>query len=171
MTGQTDLRNGGGYVEDVEEIVQLAKKLMLETGSHEPVVFLKGSEGKMAVALSRFGDNADKRAHDMLNAGAFTAVKHNVGELELLVFVSEAWMGMNFDIQPSKDPKRVEALIITSLNTGTWEQNMIMFEIVRNHQKQVTDLKQNVLPKYDSIESPLLIAFLKGYQSIRPVTN
>ncbi len=161
-------------MEDVEEIVQLAKKLILEAGSHGPTVFLKGSEGKMAVALADFGETADKRARDMLNAGALTAFKHHVGELELIVFVSEAWMGTNMDIQPSKDPKRVEVLLINSLDTATQEERLVMFEIVRNTQGKVTDLKKPSMPEVDkgeSVKGILLPAFQKGYQIIRPVTN
>jgi hypothetical protein len=163
-------------VDDVEEIVQLAKKLMFESGYHEPIVFFKGTEGKGVVALETFGKDADERTKDMLNAGALAGIKRNVGELELIVFVSEAWMGRAIKkeedyILPSSDPKRVEVLIITYLDTATKEQAMRMFEVVRDSQKRIIDLKQNSLPDVDSIKSPLLPAFLKGYQLIRPVTN
>ncbi len=163
-------------MDEVEKIVQLAKKLMLESGYHEPIVFFKGSEGKGVIALDTFGKNADERTKDMLNAGAYSALKRNVGELELIVFVSEAWMGRATKkeediILPSLDPKRVEALIITSFDTATKEQTMIMFEVVRNRQDKVIDLKQNSLNSVGSVESPLLPAFLKGYKIIRPTTN
>jgi hypothetical protein len=162
-------------VEDVEEIVQFVKKVMLEVGSHGPTIFLKGSEGKVAVALASFGENVDKRINDMLNAGTFTALKHSVGELELIIFVSEAWMGRASNgeefIRPSLDPKRIEVLMVTYLDTATKEQKMISIEIVRNKQEKVIDLKEMSMPEVDRIESPLLSAFLKGYQLIRPVTN
>lgn len=161
-------------MEDVEEIVQFAKKLMLETGSYGPTIFLKGSEGKVAIGLADFGETADKRERDMLNAGAFAAVKHSVGELELIVFVSEAWMGRNFDIQPSKDPRRVEVLLINSLDTATQEQKMVTLEVVRSKQGKVTDFKKPSIPELDKVydvKGILLPAFLKGYQVIRPVTN
>src|SRR5689334_402090 len=115
---------------------------MLEAGSHGPTVFLKGSEGKVAIALAEFGESANKREQDMLNAGAYAAYKHSVGELELIVFVSEAWMGRNMDVQPSKDPQRIEVLLINSLDTATQEQQLVSFEIVRNTQGKVTDLKK-----------------------------
>jgi len=161
-------------VEDVEEIIQVAKKLMLEAGNYGPTVFLKGSEGKVAIGLAEFGETADKRERDMLNAGAFAACKHSVGELELIVFVSEAWMGTNMDIQPSKDPKRIEVLLVNILDTATQEERLVMFEIVRNKQQKVIDLKKPSMPDYDKAESVkgiLLPAFQKGYQLIRPVTN
>ena len=76
-------------MEDVEEIVRLAKKWLLEQGHHLPMVFLKGKEGKETIVLENFGAT-DEKQKDMLNAGTFAAFKHNIGEFELLVFVSEA---------------------------------------------------------------------------------
>jgi hypothetical protein len=157
-------------MEDVENIMRLVQKIMLETGSFQPTVFVKGSERRIAVELQGFGKHDDKRK-DMLNAGVMVATKHNVGELETLVFVSEAWMGMNMNIMPSQDPKRVEVLIINSLDVATQEEQMIQFEIVRNKQKKVIDLKKPDLPDGVTVKGTLLPAFLKGYQIISPVTN
>lgn len=157
-------------MEDVEKIIQLAKQYMLKSGQHPPAVFIKGSMGKGVVVLEDFGVHNDKRT-DMLNAGVFTATKHSVGELETIIFVSEAWMGMNMDVQPSQDPKRVEVLIINSLDVATQEERMIQFEIVRNKEKKVIDLKEPDLPDGITVKGTLLPAFQKGYQIVRPVTN
>src|SRR5690348_17239973 len=110
---------GGGYVEIVEQIVQLAKELVLESGYHEPILFIQGTKGNIVLNFKEFGDTSDKREQNMLNAGATLAYRQHVGELEALVFVDEAWMGTNIDIQPSKDPKRIEVLLINTLDPGT----------------------------------------------------
>jgi hypothetical protein len=162
-------------VEDVEKIVQLSKKVMLEVGEHGPTVFYKGTGGQAAIGLAEFGSTADKRAQSMANAGVFAALKHNVGELELIIFVSEAWMGRSDEkgefIQPSLDPKRIEVLMITYMDTASKEQKMIAYEIVRNPQKKVTDLKKHPMSDTGEIKGELMPAFLKGYQLIRPVHN
>ncbi len=162
-------------MDDVAEIVQLAKKIVLDTGYFEPTVFIKGSERKLAVQPETFGQTADDRQRNMLNMGAYIAYKQNVGELEILIFADEAWMSKpdkNGEfIQPSLDPKRIETLIINSLDARTQEETMICFEMVRNTQGKVTNLKQMSLPDGGSVKGNLLPAFQKGYQFIRPVRN
>lgn len=158
-------------MEIVEQIIQLAKKLILEMGYHEPILFIKGTKTNIVLNFKEFGDTSDARARNMLNAGANLAYKDSVGELEALVFVDEAWMGTNIDIQPSKDPNRIEVLLINTLDAATQEEGLIMFEMVRNKQGKIIDLKQNSLPDKGSVKGMLLPAFQKGYQLIRPKTN
>jgi hypothetical protein len=155
----------------VDEIVQLAKKFILEMGYHEPILFVKGTTRKVVIGFKRFGDNSSQRELTMRNAGAHLAYKDNVGELGVLVFVDEAWMGMNLDVLPSEDPKRIEVLIINTFDMSSQEEAMICFEMVRNKEGKITDLKQNFLPEGGSVKGVLLPAFRKGYQMIRPTTN
>lgn len=162
-------------MEDVEEIVRFVRKMTLELGKCNPTIFVKGSEKKVAIGLEEFGETSDARERHMLNAGTVTAYKHSVGELESLIFVSEAWMSMANEkgeyIQPSRDPKRIETLIINCLDVATQEETMVWFEMVRNKQGKLTDLKQMSLPEGGSVKGILLPAFQKGYQLVRPVTN
>jgi len=158
-------------VDEVKEIIDIAKQLMLRDGYHAPIVFVKGTKCKAAVALECFGNTADERAKDMLYAGAMVADKHNVGELELIVFVNEAWMGKNVDVMPSLDPKRVEVLVINSLDARTQEEDLTVFEVVRNNQQTVVDLKQVVPLGKGSAQGRLLPAFQKGYEMMSPVLN
>jgi len=158
-------------MDEVKEIVDIAKGLMLRDGYHVPMVFARGTKSKVAVALECFGNTATERAEDMLYAGAMVANKRNVGELELIVFVNEAWMGRNLDVIPSQDPKRIEVLVINSLDTRTQEEDLIAFEIVRNNHHTVVDLKQVILPGKVSAKGKLLPAFQKGYQLVSPVLN
>jgi hypothetical protein len=108
-------------VEDVEQIVQFVKKVTLTCHGFEPTVFVKGSKDRIAVEIKEFGVYMDKRTQ-MLNSGTFTALRHNVGELQLLILASEAWMSRNLTMRPSKDPKRIEVLIINSLDVATQEE-------------------------------------------------
>jgi len=155
----------------VEQIIRLAKKLVLEMGYHEPILFVKGSKTNIILNFKEFGDTSYKRERTMLNAGAYLAYKQNIGELEALVFVDEAWMGTNINVLPSKDPQRIEVLLINTFDPGTKEESLIMFDMVRNAQGKVTDLKEKTLPENGSVKGILLPAFVKGYQSISPVAN
>jgi len=158
-------------VDEVKSITDIAKQLMLHDGYHAPIVFAKGTKSKVFTYLESFGNTALERAKDMLYAGAMVADKHNVGELELIVLVNEAWMSRNPDVLPSHDPKRIEVLLINSLDARTQEEQLIAFEIVRNNQEKDVDLKQIVLPEKVSTKGRLLPAFQKGYQLVSPVLN
>ena len=158
-------------MDEVQKIADFAKKIFLRDGYHAPIVIAKGTKGNRVVLLEQFGDTADERVKDMFYAGAMLADKGNIGELELIVFVNEAWMGRNIDIRPSQDPKRIEVLLINSLDARTQEENMLTFEVIRDRNGKAANLKDWKLPDKGSAKGILLPAFQKGYQVISPVHN
>jgi hypothetical protein len=158
-------------VDEVQAITDLAKQHMLRDSYHAPIVFAKGTNGKRAVLLEQFGDTADERVKDMFYAGALLAEKGNIGELELLVFVNEAWMGRNLNILPSQDPNRFEVLLINILDARTQEERLISFDVIRDANDHVIDLNRSDLPETGHPKGKLLPAFQKGYQIISPVHN
>jgi hypothetical protein len=158
-------------VDEVQKVADLAKSIFLRDGFHAPIVITKGTKGGRAVLLEQFGDTADERIKDMFYAGAMLADKGNIGELELIVFVSEAWMGTNMYVLPSQDPKRIEALMVHSLDARTKEEQLLSFEVKRDPKGKVFDLTEMVLPKDGEPKGKLLQAFQKGYQIISPVHN
>jgi hypothetical protein len=158
-------------VDEVKEIANFAKKIFLQDGYHAPMVFVKGTSGKVFFELVNFGETAGERERSMLNAGTLIACKRNVGDLELIILVNEAWMGMNLSVMPSQDPKRIEALLVNSLDARTQEERLLIFEIKRDPKGNILDLKEMVLPEVVETKGWLLPAFLKGYQLISPVHN
>ncbi len=158
-------------MDEVKQIADLARKIFLHDGYHVPMVFVKGTRRKVVLELKRFGATAHEREIDMLNAGTLVACKSNVGELELIVHVCEAWMGTNINILPSQDPKRIEVLLVNSLDARTQEEKLLSFAIKRDPKGKVLDLKELVLPEAVETKGKLLPAFQKGYQIISPVHN
>jgi hypothetical protein len=158
-------------VDEVQKIADLAKAIFLQDGYHAPIVVTKGTKGGRVVLMEQFGDTADERVKDMFYAGAMLAQKGNIGELELIVLVNEAWMGRNMDVLPSLDPKRIEVLLINSLDARTQEEQLLLFEIIRDPKGKVVDLKQPDFPDSGSPKGKLLPAFQKGYQIVSPVLN
>jgi hypothetical protein len=158
-------------VDDVNAITDIAKRVFLKDGYHAPLIFVKGTTSKVAIQLVSFGETADERELDMLNAGTWLACKHNVGELDLIVFVNEAWMSRNLDVLPSQDPKRIEVLLINSLDARTQEERLLSFDVIRDPKGHVIDLKRSDLPEFGAPKGKLLPAFQKGYQVISPVHN
>jgi len=158
-------------VDEVKQIVDYARTFFLKTGYHPPIVFIKGTRGKVALEFQTFGATAGERELDMMNAGTMIACERNVGELELIVFVNEAWMGKNMNVLPSQDPKRIEVLLVNSLDARTQEEYLLTYEVKRDPKGTVTDLAEMDLPKTGFPKGRLLPAFLKGYQIISPVHN
>jgi hypothetical protein len=158
-------------VDEVQKIADFAKKIFLRDGYHAPIVITKGTKGNRVVLLEQFGDTADERVKDMFYAGAMLADKGNIGELELIVLVNEAWMGRTLDVLPSQDPKRIEVLLINSLDARTQEERLLSFDVIRDPKGHVSDLKRSDLPEIGDPKGKLLPAFQKGYQIISPVHN
>lgn len=158
-------------MDEVKEIADVAKKIFLKDGYHAPMVFVKGTNGKVFFELVNFGETAGARERSMLNAGTLIACKRNVGDLELIILVNEAWMGMNLSLMPSQDPKRIEALLVTSLDARTQEERLLIFEIKRDPKGNILDLKEMVLPEAVETKGILLPAFQRGYQIVSPIYN
>jgi len=158
-------------VDDVKAITDIAKRVFLKDGYHAPIIFAKGTTGKVAIQLANFGATASERELDMLNAGTWLACTQNVGELDLIVFVNEAWMSRNPEVLPSLDPKRIEVLLINSLDARTQEERLLSFDVIRDPNGHVRDLKRSDLPESGHPKGKLLPAFQKGYQIVSPVHN
>lgn len=159
-------------MEDVKSIIDFAKHSFLLHGSHEPMVFAKGTNGKVVVEMKNFGDTLNQRELSMLNMGTTIACKRNVGDLDMIAIVTEAWMGTNLEVMPSQDPKRVEVLMINYLDVTTQQEKAVMFEIVRNKIGKPIDLRPWEEPSGSlEVKGYLLPAFVRGYRAISPVRN
>jgi len=158
-------------MDEVKKIAECAKALMLKFGSYEPIVLVKGTKDKVVVGLNSLGETNEERVRKLHNVGTWTACKHNVGELELIVLVNEAWMSSNLTVLPSQDPKHVKMLLINSLDARTQEEQITGFEVIRDPKGQVIDLKDWDHPENGSVKGTLLPAFQRGYQLVSPVLN
>jgi len=158
-------------MDEVEIIAGIAKALMLRDGYHMPIVFVKGTNSDVAIGLRSFGETNEERVQDLLQVGIKTAVECNVGELELIVLVNEAWMSSNPEVLPSQDPERKEMLMVQSLDARTQDEDMQGFEIIRDPKGQVVSLLDWHHPVSDSVKGNLLQAFQEGYQTVRPILN
>jgi len=136
------------------------------------MVFVKGTNGKVVVEVKNFGDTSNQRELAMLNMGTYVACNRNVGDLDMIAIVTEAWMSRNLEMLPSRDPKRVEVLMINFLDVVDQKEKAIMFEIVRDKIGKPVDLKP-CDESSDSLEVKgyLLPAFVRGYKVISPVKN
>jgi len=159
-------------VDEVKKIIEIAKQVFLQDGYHAPMVFVKGGKGKVVVEMKNFGGNSYQRELDMLNLGTDVACKYNIGDLDLVVIVTEGWTSTNLTVLPSKDPKRIEVLSINFLDVPAGEEKVTAYRIIRDRFGKAVDLR----PLYKSLDffeakGHLLPAFVRGYKVISPVHN
>lgn len=87
--------------------------------------------------------------------------------------VTEGWMSeasedKPTDMRPSDDPDKKEVLIISAIQMKQRKKQLRLFEIRRDNYEQVIGLEELVpdeKKKDESVEIPLLDAFVHGFQT------
>ena len=108
----------------------------------------------------------------MLSAGYALAQSGEVGDLRQVFFISEGWMIVGEEgklpaSRPSEDPRRKEVLVISNLSTREQESRLVIFEMVRDVEGQLAELRDIQLPGENEeghAETPLLDAFVDGFR-------
>jgi len=151
----------------IEEIIDSAKEYVLRFGEHPPTLYAKGTLKKVVIPFDRFPDTHENKVLFLAHAGRRLAQKGTIGTLTDVFFVSEAWIGIpkkdGSFIQPSRDPKRKEVVIISGLDVRTDTQSLAVLAIVRGSNGELRELKETPFPKDGEVKSPLLPAFVLGY--------
>ena len=151
----------------IEEIIDFAKDYVLRHGEHPPTLYAKGTMDKAVIPLDAFPTIQEKKVLFLAHAGKQLAQKGNIGTLTEVFFVSEAWIGIpkkdGSFIQPSLDPERKEALIISGLDVLEEKQSLAVLDIVRDSNGELRELKESTFPQDGEVKSPLLPAFVLGH--------
>lgn len=147
----------------MEKIVQVAKWIALKQGYHAPMLFLDGTIAKAPMILEQFPNEHEEKIKYLYVAGKQFSKKHEIGTLNKVFFVMEAWMGTNVAIRPSRDPKRIEVLIIACFDILKNEQTVTSLVYVRDPSGKLIAIKDASMPDNGKAESPLLPAFVAGY--------
>jgi hypothetical protein len=137
---------------------------MFRFGSHEPTLFVLGTKDKVVMQLPR-GEDHLERIEIMTKVGIQVGKSGQIGDVELVVFVDEAWAGPPRTpyVRPSEDPNRMEVLLISALDPKTNKQTVQMYNCVRDSKGAVVELKPSSMGETEA-ESPLLPAFLTGFR-------
>src|SRR5574341_111200 len=124
----------------LEQVAQSAKEVILRDGKHLPTLIALGSLHNVVTRFSQMPDTHKGRAVMMHRTGSVIAEAGEVGDLQKVYFVVEAWMNTaredgTFDLPPSKDPNRIEVLIVDSMDVQENEGDLIILEMVREDRK------------------------------------
>ena len=117
-----------------------------------PILIVEGSRNLIASQIPEMPETHGERMELMRFIGQAAAKSSRVGKLEQVFFISEGWMSMAKEdkppeMRPSEDPNRKEVLIISGLQIKERKKILKLFEMVRDHSKQVVDLPEISPPK------------------------
>ena len=106
----------------------------------------------------------------MHQAGEAAAETGRVGQLTEAIFIIEGWMSTpnsedSLYVPPSQDPSRIEVLTVARISAQTKEQNMNAFEMVRDEKGELIDVELLTMEDDSATESPLLRAFVAGFNN------
>ncbi len=156
----------------LEKVIRLAKEVALRDGRHLPTVIAEGSARPAITQLAHLADTHEGRVQQLFVAGFILAQSRHVGELKQVFFISEGWMSLAKEGKlperpPSQDPNRTEILFISSLKVRNHEAQIVLFEMLRDEEGRLTELKelQPAASGAAEVESPLLAAFVAGFEA------
>jgi hypothetical protein len=148
-----------------DNIITTAKHTMYRHGGMPPTLYVCGTRQTVSFPMPQ-AENPVGRAEQMIHTAIQLAQAGTVGDIELLVFVSDAWASPAREpfIIPSQDKNRCEVLLISALDGQTKEQKLLLYACIRERNGVLTDLKYLSVPADVKVEGPLLRAFLTGYR-------
>ncbi len=155
----------------LSEVSQIAQETLLARGRHAPTVIVEGQQRNVVVQFEAFPPTHAGRAEQMFVLGLTLAASGEVGVLQQVFFISEAWMsvaepGRTLELPPSEDPKRKEVLIVAQHILQPPRNEVLVFEMKRDEQ----GVLKTLAPAPEREKSPgeetrnwLLDAFVIGF--------
>ena len=167
------LLGGKGVINmDMKDVAKMAKAIMLEHGSHYPMVLVEGTQGGFCALLKEFPAEHEAKVLEMARDGLyFGQHQGRIGRLEQVFFISEGWMslageGRMPEARPSEDPNRKEVLLVTALGVEKLDLELVILEVGRDGEGKVVELREMGEGMEGArAESDLLPAFVAGFRA------
>jgi len=156
-----------------EEIISNAKEIMVRDGNHVPILIVEGNKNSAAGQIPDLPETHEERMKLMHLLGQAMANSGRIDQLKQVFMVTEGWMSIvsneeQIETHPSEDPDRREVLIISAIQMTENKKLLKVFEILRDRHEQVLGFDE-FLPdekkKDESVDTPLLDAFVQGFQA------
>lgn len=153
------------------EVSRIAQENVLTYGKHAPTVIAEGDRRTLIVQIDPLAPTHAGRAEQMFVLGLTLAASGEVGVLQQVFFVSEAWMsiaepGKPLELPPSEDPQRREVLMIAQHVLKPVANKVVAFEMQRDGQgllKTLEPAPAREKPRNEEARSPLIEAFVIGF--------
>ena len=159
----------------IDDILKFSQAALSEIGMLLPTLFVYGAmQGRVMVPIANLSEEGtQQRGNDLARIGSEMAENKNVGRLTHVFLVNQGWIasvpGRNnlTGFVPSRDPKGKEALVISSLDVGSSKQGSYAYEIIRESNGKFSGLKPVQELEGLASYSPLLPAFVNGYNALK----
>lgn len=166
------------HYEAIDIVADLARTETLKHGGHVPTLIVTGTKRGMVGELADMPDTHEERAQMLFEAGFNIVQEMYLGIPVQLFFISEAWYSQQKPVEaehqivPSEDPNRLEVIIIAGLHLIHALHSVVILEMVRDEAEQLIEVHEHSRHlEQGQVESPLLHAFLKGYQTALKAQN
>lgn len=144
---------------------------MIQDGYHVPTLIAEGDKQPIITAVEPFAKTHEGRAQQLFVLGFTLAQLGEIGVLQQVFLITEAWMsvaqdGELPDVAPSQDPQRKEILVVSRQQVRPPKTETVIFEMKRNEEGTLiavesADYSFGHTPEH--AESPLLDAFVHGF--------
>ncbi|MEO8391726.1 MAG: hypothetical protein ABI700_01920 [Chloroflexota bacterium] len=153
------------------DVIQKTQENLLTRGSLAPTVIAEGDHQRVMVKLEPIAPTYEGRSHQMFFLGLMLAQSGEVGVLQQVFFISEAWMsvrelGQPLEQPPSQDPQRQEVVIVAHHTLRPPTTEVVVFAMKRDAQGGVVGLEAldaQEKPSESEARSPLVEAFIIGF--------
>jgi hypothetical protein len=149
----------------LETVTQMAHELRVSTGACEQTIIIEGTKGRFVIPLTKFGSSPRQRLADIAKAGFILGIKNQVGELEQVFLMGQAWMSIGVrrldDGQRSaKKLVRGEVLSVSRISLLENKQGQVVEAISPNLAGKITEVERAALM---SNTNPLLTTFVYSF--------
>lgn len=158
---------------DLDDVLAVAQRLLLEVGEVTPLVLVQGSAGSTQIPLSEIPEDREQKIRLLLRVGYAVGQDPKLGGLEQVVVLFEGWMSRGSGpvptVMPADDPHHQEVLSIATYHPRPPRSTLALFTIVRSSDAQRIELERvpDVAEPGMQASSPLLDAFVYGYEEGR----
>jgi hypothetical protein len=162
-------------VPSIDVIAQKAVDILLQSGNHQPFLFIFTMSDSMVAPLAFIPETTEEKSL-MMKFIAQEARKQSQNTVLTDIFmVTEAWM-LNTeksaedlgDTRISEHPDRVEILAVTQFNVRQNKAGMRIYEMKRDAKGELVEIVANATAGGDlqEVRSYLLEAFVAGWDAL-----
>lgn len=128
------------------------------------MIVFTDSDEMLAIPFESLPETHEQRRNLLFAYGAKAGQK--IPGISEVYFITEAWMSRAKKkfVQPAKDPRRKEVLIINCCDLASPDNFLVMYEMKRDKRGNLTELTAQQSELGEKVDSPLLNAFRSGYQ-------
>jgi hypothetical protein len=154
----------------IEVLTEIASEAALSLGGHQPTIVVEGVDKTLVTKITELAESHEGRLFQMYSAGWIVAQSGQIGILEQVFLVTEAWLSLREpdhdpQLAPSEDSRRKEVLIISAYTINQDKVDIRIKEMIRDEDGTLSALQTIDFPNEEgmSYDAPLLTHFVLGY--------